>query len=164
MRTEPRRPALGGEAEHEARLPGRGDELGAAALPLARGGDELPPNIGIGSKNCGDKALEGGATPQGIGENVLFHNRRPSPPAFALPRPPGGRRFCKTSTPGRERRKAASMPREFTNQSTAKEGSPSTPRGSVARPPKRLPLYLKQLSPLAFTLPQAPEKCKGGRP
>ena len=49
MRTEPRRPALGGEAEHEARLPGRGDELGAAALPLARGGDELPPNIGVSS-------------------------------------------------------------------------------------------------------------------
>ena len=89
MRTEPRRPALGGEAEHEARLPGRGDELGAAALPLARGGDELPPNIGVSSKNCGDKVLEGGATPQGIGENILFHNRRPSPPAFALPRPPG---------------------------------------------------------------------------
>ena len=66
MRTEPRRPALGGEAEHEARLPGRGDELGAAALPLARGGDELPPNIGIGSKNCGNKVLEGGATPQGL--------------------------------------------------------------------------------------------------
>lgn len=72
MRTEPRRPALGGEAEHEARLPGRGDELGAAALPLARGGDELPPNIGVSSKNCGDKVLEGGATPQGIGENILF--------------------------------------------------------------------------------------------
>ena len=43
------------------------------------GGDELPPNIGIGSKNCGDKTLEGGATPQGIGENSLFHNRRPPP-------------------------------------------------------------------------------------
>ena len=89
MGTEPGGAVLGGEAELEARLPGRRGELGPAALPLARGGDKLPPDIGIGSKNCGNKALEGGATPQGVGENSLFHNRRPAPPAFALPHPPG---------------------------------------------------------------------------
>ena len=89
MRTEPRRPDFGGKAEDKARLPSRGDELGAAALPLARSGDELPPDVGIRSKDFGNKALEGGATPRGVGENSLFHNRRPSPPAFALPQPPG---------------------------------------------------------------------------
>ena len=89
MRTEPRRPDFGGKAEDKARLPSRGDELGATALPLARSGDELPPDVGIRSKDFGNKALEGGATPQGVGENSLFHNRRPSPPAFALPQPPG---------------------------------------------------------------------------
>ena len=94
MGTEPGGAVLGGEAELEARLPGRRGELGPAALPLARGGDKLPPDIGIGSKNCGNKALEGGATPQGIGENRLFQDRRPSPPAFALPQPPGAGGFA----------------------------------------------------------------------
>ena len=45
MGTEPGRAVLGSETEHEAQLSGGRDELGAAALPLARGGDELPPDI-----------------------------------------------------------------------------------------------------------------------
>ena len=47
MGTEPGRAVLGSETEHEAQLSGGRDELGAAALPLARGGDELPPDIGL---------------------------------------------------------------------------------------------------------------------
>ena len=75
-------------------------------------------DIGIGSKNCGNKALEGGSTPQGVGENSLFHNRRPSPPAFALPQPPGA------GGSGRPR------PRDV----NAAKRHQSKPRGSVARP------------------------------
>lgn len=47
MGTEPGGAVLGGETELEARLPGRRGELGSATLPLARGGDKFPPDIGI---------------------------------------------------------------------------------------------------------------------
>lgn len=139
MRTEPRGPDFGGKAEDKARLPGRRGELGPAALPLARGGDKLPPDIGI------------------------------SPPAFALPQPPGAGGFAEPPPQDVNAARAAPMLRYSTERSIAKEveraravrvgGCANTPgpvRGSHSK------FHTSRPSPFAFTLPYTAPKRKGG--